>query len=267
MSNLALRVSTALVGLPLIALLTLWHERIGFALLVFLFCALGLVELTRMTMTNAPRAQRIAIIVAGTALCAAIYWRPGLALIWLLSAAMIAATAMLAHPGDIASATGRLGVAVFSVFYLGGFSAPLALLQRDVADGPFWVFVAIAVTFANDTGAYFAGRAFGRHKLYPVISPSKTVEGAFGGLAGGVISAWICHATFFPDLTLRDCLLVAVPAAVLGPIGDLLESMIKRSAGVKDSGRMLPGHGGVLDRVDALLFVTAWVYAYTTLLR
>jgi phosphatidate cytidylyltransferase len=180
---------------------------------------------------------------------------------------MVAATAILAHPGEITGATSRLGIAVFSVFYLGGLSAPLALLQRDVAAGPFWVFVAIAVTFANDTGAYFAGRTLGRHKLYPAISPSKTVEGAFGGLAGGLIAAWICHLTFFPELTLRDCLLVGMPAAVIGPIGDLLESMIKRSAGVKDSGRMLPGHGGILDRIDALLFVSAWVYAYTTQLR
>jgi phosphatidate cytidylyltransferase len=267
MSNLALRVLTAAVGLPLVGLLALWHERLGFALLIFLFCTLGLIELTKITMTGAPRAQRVAVIVTGVALSAALYARPGMALVWLLAATMIASTAILAHPGEISGATSRLAAAVFGVFYLGGFSAPLALLQRDVADGPFWVFVAIAVTFANDTGAYFAGRTLGRHKLYPAISPSKTVEGAFGGLAGGLIAAWICRATFFPALTLRDLLLVGLPAAVIGPIGDLIESMIKRSAGVKDSGRMLPGHGGILDRVDALLFVSAWVYTYTTQLR
>ena len=124
-----------------------------------------------------------------------------------------------------------------------------------------------AASLANDTAAYFTGRFLGRHKLYPAISPSKTVEGAVGGLFGGLAAAIACRATFFPALTLRDCLMVAVPGAVIGPIGDLLESMIKRSAGVKDSGRMLPGHGGILDRVDALLFVTAWIYAYTTRFR
>jgi phosphatidate cytidylyltransferase len=267
MSNLALRVLTAAVGLPLVGLLALWHQRLGFALLVFLFCALGLIELTKLTLGSVPRAQRVAVIVTGVALSMALYARPGLALIWVLAASVVTATAMLLHPGAIESATVRLALAMFGVFYLGGFSAPLALLQRDLPDGPFWVFVAVAVTFANDTGAYFAGRFLGRHKLYPAISPSKTVEGAVGGLLGGVLIAWVCRATFFPGLTLRDCLLVAVPGAVLGPIGDLLESMIKRSAGVKDSGRLLPGHGGVLDRVDALLFVSAWIYAYTTLIR
>jgi phosphatidate cytidylyltransferase len=156
---------------------------------------------------------------------------------------------------------------MFGVVYLGGLSAPLALLQRDVGDGPLWVFVAIAVTFANDTGAYFAGRALGRHKLYPLISPSKTVEGAAGGLVGGLLAVMVSRLTFFPTLTLADCFLVAIPSAIIGPIGDLLESMLKRSAGVKDSGRTLPGHGGVLDRIDALLFVTAWVYAYAGYLR
>ena len=83
-----------------------------------------------------------------------------------------------------------------------------------------------------------------------------------GGLAASVVARPGATRHSSPRLTLRDCLLVAVPAAVIGPIGDLLESMIKRSAGVKDSGRMLPGHGGMLDRIDALLFVGAWVYAY-----
>jgi phosphatidate cytidylyltransferase len=140
-------------------------------------------------------------------------------------------------------------------------------LQRDVADGAFWVFVAVAVTFANDTGAYFAGRALGRHKLYPAISPAKTVEGWAGGLVASVGVVFLARATFFPALTVADCLLVAVPAAFLGPAGDLVESMLKRSGGVKDSGRLLPGHGGMLDRIDALLFVGAWVYAFARHLR
>ena len=91
------------------------------------------------------------------------------------------------------------------------------------------IVVNIAVTFGNDTGAYFAGRAFGRHKLYPTISPAKTVEGAVGGLVAGVGVLLAGHATVASTLTVADCFLVAGPAAVLGPIGDLVESMIKRS--------------------------------------
>ena len=151
--------------------------------------------------------------------------------------------------------------------YVGGLTAPLALLHRTLPDGPLWVLTAIASTFGNDTGAYFAGRAFGRHKLYPTISPGKTVEGALGGLVATVLLLFLIRATFFPALTVADCLLVAIPGSILGPIGDLVESMLKRSAGVKDSGHLIPGHGGLLDRLDALLFVGAWIYAYAVFLR
>jgi phosphatidate cytidylyltransferase len=129
------------------------------------------------------------------------------------------------------------------------------------------VLLAVAVTFGNDTGAYFAGRALGRHKLYPAVSPSKTVEGAVGGLVASVAVMVLARATAAHWLTWADCLLVAVPAAVIGPIGDLTESLIKRAAGVKDSGKLLPGHGGMLDRIDALLFVSAWIYVYVRYLR
>jgi phosphatidate cytidylyltransferase len=145
--------------------------------------------------------------------------------------------------------------------------ATLALLQRDASHGALWVCATIAVTFANDTGAYFAGRAFGRHKLYPTISPGKTVEGAVGGLVAGLAVMLVGHATVAPMLTVADCLWVAVPGAIVGPVGDLVESMIKRSVGAKDSGKLLPGHGGMLDRIDALLFVSAWVYVYAIHLR
>jgi phosphatidate cytidylyltransferase len=267
MSNLALRVLTAVIALPLVGLLVLWDERLGFALLVFLFALLGTIEYTAIALKGAPRWQRALVVAAGVGLGVGLYARADLGLVWVLAAVILSATAVLVAPGDLPGATARLGAAVMGTIYPGAFAAPLALLQRDVADGPFWVFLALAVTFANDTGAYFAGRALGRHKLYPLISPSKTIEGAFGGLGGSVAAALICRATFFHALTLRDSLLVAAPAAVLGPVGDLVESMLKRSGGVKDSGKLLPGHGGVLDRVDALLFVAAWVYTYAAFLR
>ena len=128
------------------------------------------------------------------------------------------------------------------------------------ARGAAWVLFAIAVSFGNDTGAYFAGRGFGRHKLYPAVSPGKTVEGGIGGLAAGLLVMFVGRALFAPWLTIGDCLLVAIPAGIVGPIGDLVESLIKRASGVKDSGRLLPGHGGMLDRIDGLLFAAPAAY-------
>jgi phosphatidate cytidylyltransferase len=169
---------------------------------------------------------------------------------------------VLFAPGEIPEAGHRLGAAVFSVLYVGGLAAPLALLQRDAAHGRAWVLLAVAVTFGNDTGAYFAGRALGRHKLYPKVSPAKSVEGAVGGMAASLALMLGLRATLAGWLSLADCLAVGVPAGVIGPIGDLVESLMKRAAGVKDSGHLIPGHGGMLDRIDALLFVGAWVYVY-----
>jgi phosphatidate cytidylyltransferase len=267
MSNLALRLLTAAVGLPLVAVLVFWREPLGFGALMTLVAALALVEYTGIVLPAAPRWLRVVIVIAGVGLSVGLYLQPQLAIVWALAALMLASAAVLAAPGEIPAAGARLGLACFGVFYIGLLAAPLPLLQRDAADGPLWVAVAITTTFANDTGAYFAGRSLGRHKLYPTISPSKTVEGAVGGLAGGLAPLLVLHAFLPLRLTVTDCLLVAVPASIVGPIGDLVESMIKRSAGVKDSGRLLPGHGGLLDRIDALLFVGAWVYVYVIHIR
>ena len=267
MSNLALRVLTAVVALPLLAALVVWREPLGFGVFVLVVAALALTEYTGMMLAGASRRLRAEVVVVGVALGAALYLRPELGLVWVLGALVAVSLAVLLEPGEIAGAGARLGVAGFGVMYLGVLPAALALLHRDAANGALWVCATIAVTFGNDTGAYFAGRAFGRHKLYPAISPAKTVEGAVGGLAAGLGLMLLGHATVAPMMTVADCVLVAVPAAVLGPAGDLVESMLKRSAGVKDSGKLLPGHGGMLDRVDALLFVSAWVYVYVVHLR
>ncbi len=267
MTNLAQRIASAVVGLPVVGLLILWDDRRGFGIFIVLMTAAALVEYAGMALRGRGFGERLAVVIVGSALAAALIVRPDLGALWAMAASIAIATAVMARPGDIATAGARLGAAGFGVLYLGGLTPALALLQRDVADGPLWVFAAVGVTFANDTGAYFAGKAFGRHKLYPLVSPSKTVEGGIGGLALGVAFMLVGRATFFPALTVADCLLIALPAAVLGPMGDLVESLLKRSAGVKDSGRMIPGHGGILDRIDALLFVAAWIYAYARHIR
>ena len=120
------------------------------------------------------------------------------------------------------------------------------------------------------TFAYFAGRAFGKHKLYEKVSPKKTWEGFAGGAIGAVASLFITRALFpdaFGHFTTLDLLFIGVPAAALAPAGDLAESLLKRNYGVKDSGNTIPGHGGVLDRVDALFFVAPWVLLYATGIR
>ncbi len=130
-----------------------------------------------------------------------------------------------------------------------------------------WVVVSMVITWANDTFAYFTGRLLGKHKLYPEVSPNKTWEGFFGGMAGSVGGLFVYRGLFETPLTAVDCVVVGLAGAVCGPIGDLCESMLKRAYGVKDSGKLIPGHGGVLDRIDALLFNSPMVFLYVYYLR
>ncbi len=267
MGNLALRVLSAVVALPVLAVLVLWAPPLGFGLLVLLVAGLALHECAAIMLAGTPAGLRATVVTLGVAFTAALYFTPILAFPWTLAALAATAAAVLFEPGDIPAAGHRLGSAIFCVLYVGGLAAPLALLQRDAAHGRAWVLLAVAVTFGNDTGAYFAGKAFGRHKLYPKVSPAKSVEGAVGGMAASVLIMFGLRAALCPWLTLGDCLAVGVPAGIIGPIGDLVESLMKRAAGVKDSGHLIPGHGGMLDRIDALLFVGAWVYVYAVHIR
>ncbi len=265
-SNLALRVASAAVGLPLIGVVVLWRNSLGMAALVLLVVALGLREYVALLMADAPPVQRWAVLVVGITFAVAVYQRPAMTFALAAVALVGVGISTLLAPGPIDRAAGRLGIGVFGVFYL-SLLVSLALLHRDLPEGRVWVAVALGVTFCNDTGAYFVGRAVGRHKLAPAISPGKTVEGGVGGLAAGIGFMLASRATFFPAIGLFDCLAIGSGAGFLGPAGDLVESLLKRSVGAKDSGRLIPGHGGILDRIDAVLFVGAFVYAYARYLH
>jgi phosphatidate cytidylyltransferase len=143
----------------------------------------------------------------------------------------------------------------------------LSWLRLLPETGLGWVIVSLGITWGNDTFAYFGGRLFGKHKLYPQVSPNKTWEGFAGGMFGSLLAMFVLKLGFYPFLSVVDCLVLGVAGGIFGPIGDLAESMLKRAYGVKDSGKIIPGHGGLLDRVDALLFNAPLVFAYVWVLR
>jgi phosphatidate cytidylyltransferase len=159
-----------------------------------------------------------------------------------------------------------VAVTLFGLLYLG---ATLSFLvsTRLLPQGEWLIFFLLFVTWAADTGAYYAGTLWGRHRLAPRISPKKSVEGLAGGFVGAMIAACVARWWFLPMLSVLDCAILSVLLTGVGLWGDLAESALKRSVGVKDSGAVLPGHGGMLDRLDSLLFTAPAFYYYVTLLK
>ena len=147
----------------------------------------------------------------------------------------------------------------FGIFYVGFCSAHLILL-RSLPEGIYWLLVLTAVTVFSDTGAYYVGRALGKTKLYPALSPGKTRAGAVGGIVSGMLAGLVLAVLLFEGINPVTTALLFLVLSVVGIMGDLAESLVKRVSGVKDSGFILPGHGGVLDRCDSLLLTAPVLY-------
>jgi phosphatidate cytidylyltransferase len=160
--------------------------------------------------------------------------------------------------GDLAKAMPGAATALLGVVYIfGAWRCAVALREIN----PHWLMIALLVSWAGDTAALYVGRAFGRHKLAPRVSPSKTWEGSIGSVVGGVLAAGVYAHFLIPSAALWAVLAVAAVGNIAGQVGDLCESAFKRGAGMKDSGTTLPGHGGWLDRIDSSLFSIPVVYA------
>lgn len=157
-------------------------------------------------------------------------------------------------------------ITLFGVLYI-GLTLSTLVSTRSLPAGELFVLFVALVTWASDTGAYYAGTLWGSHLLAPSVSPKKTVEGVLGGMALATGAALLAQAWFLPQLSPLDALVLGVLLTGAGLFGDLCESAIKRSVGVKDSGGILPGHGGMLDRLDSLLFTAPTFYYYVTFVR
>lgn len=148
---------------------------------------------------------------------------------------------------------------VFGLLYIGLLGAHVCLI-RVLPDGASWLIIASAITACSDSGAYFVGKKFGRRKLCPNVSPNKTIEGAVGGVLSALAASLLFGYLLLVDLNLPFLITSAIILSIVGIVGDLTESIIKRGTYTKDSGTLLAGHGGVLDRVDSLLFVAPVLY-------
>ena len=170
------------------------------------------------------------------------------------------------RPGaDLGRAADRVGQYLLGVAYVSLLTS-LPMLRR-LDDGLAWVFVVLAVSWLGDTGGYFAGKYFGRTKLYPLVSPKKTWEGVAGGIALATAGLFVVRSVALPALSVVDVLVLGPSLCAAGVVGDLSESLMKRAWGVKDSGTIMPGHGGLLDRIDSVLFVAPLLYAYLALTK
>ena len=266
--NLTQRVGTALVALPVVlAALLLGPPWLALAI-VALALGVGLVEYFGLLRARGIRPMRL----AGALLTAALFLdvvAPGG---WKLTlgplAALLLLVAMLSRGPD-EDAVGAGAATLLGAVYLGVLGGTLGALRmlEPVGEGAWRVVLLLGILIVSDSCAFFVGHAFGRRRLAPVISPGKTVEGAIGGLVGGVVGAFLIQKLGLPQLLPLHAAGLGVAVATMGIAGDLEESLLKRWAGVKDSGRLFPGHGGMLDRLDSLLFGAPVLYYYFQYLR
>jgi len=274
--KLAKRVGAGIVLIPIVLLIT-YRGGPAFACFVALLAALGSSEFVKMAAARGFRVSGLAVI-PGSALVVLAFYFGGLAMAG-AAITLVALVTMIERllRADVETYVLSISLSLTAVIYtgwlLGSFillrEFPAAALEPELAGagdiGRWLVFMVLVLSWSNDSGAYFVGSAVGRHKLMVRVSPSKTVEGALGGIAACIGAALVCRATFASFFGPGEAVLAGILVGAACIVGDLVESMLKRSTGVKDSSNLIPGHGGLLDRFDSLLFAGPVFYLFARL--
>ena len=262
-SNLTARLLVAVVFVPGIWMLLYRVHPIAFFLLVAIAVVIAMLEVGAMVAPDDKPTQFLGAAMALGVAVALWTWgaSPRVLVTVMVGVPLLGLLVPLLRLGDIQTAGLRAAVLAFGPIYCALPPTFLALLRRD--HHPGWVVVALMMAWFSDTGGYFAGRYFGKHKLYEAVSPKKTIEGSIGGLAAVAVgTTWASLHFLKGHLPLVHGLVLAVVGGGLGQAGDLVESLFKRSTEIKDSGGILPGHGGILDRIDAMMYTSTIVYLY-----
>lgn len=260
------RVYTAAVLIPAVYIIIRHLPPWTLTLLLMVGGALALIELYRMCLRTPQNHLLIGVGMTVSALVLARHQLPLTSMdLWTI-ATLAFPVAMVLSRGSFNHRLKDTWLIAFGVLYV-GFTLSTVASTRLLQGGERLVLFLAIVTWAGDTGAYYAGTLWGKHLLAPSISPKKTIEGVGGGAGLALIVAFAGHASFVPELSLQDAVILGLLLTLAGLLGDLWESAIKRRTGIKDSGNILPGHGGMLDRLDSLLFTAPAFYYYVTYVR
>ncbi|HNP69736.1 MAG TPA: phosphatidate cytidylyltransferase [Kouleothrix sp.] len=282
-SSLAQRVISALILLPIVIGLVWWGVW-PIVVLVVAATVVGLLELYGAFAQGGYRPRVAVGIALALALIGAVTLRATTSLDLVMPLITLAIVASLVF--ELTRHSERGGVASWALtlagaFYLGWLFSqfiPLRMLSSALRpnlftllglpldSGAAWIYLILAITWIQDTAAYFVGKYTGRHKMAPILSPKKTWEGAVGGLVGSVLASVGFAVVFGLPINTAQALFLGLVGGIVGPLGDLAESMIKRQVGLKDAGNLIPGHGGILDRADSLLFTGPVLYYLIKLL-
>lgn len=268
------RLLTGAVALPLLILFILKASVFVFSCFVSFVALLGLSEFYRMALPGRTTVGNVASLSG--ALAVFLFASPeslqcflplpaGNGVLFALTVLFLtAAIFFLFSIKEIRQSAAEMALVWSGFAYVPLLLSHLVLL-RALPSGIEWVFLMLLIVMSGDTAAYYVGSSLGKRKLYPAVSPNKSIEGALGGLCGSLAGTLIAKFTFFPGLSGLDCVVTALVVGALGQMGDLFESLLKRSFGVKDSGVIIPGHGGILDRLDSILFAAPALYYYAYL--
>jgi phosphatidate cytidylyltransferase len=257
------RIATAAVAIPALLALILYAPPWLFAAVVAAIAAVGIGEYATMAFPM-QRGERVLTIILGVAVIAGAAWQAdGRALLGALTLTVSAGLVWtLLARSDFEHGLRDLGLALVGILYTSFLTPHFIWLHGVGTEGPLWVIFVLVIGMAGDTGGYTVGHALGRHKLAPRISPGKSVEGAIGIVAASLLGGAVSKLLFLRHVPWAEVMLLSAIMAIIGQLGDLSESIMKRTFGVKESGWLFPGHGGVLDRLDSLLFPVAFLYYY-----
>ncbi len=265
-SSLLKRWITALIAGPSVVVLIVWAPGIVFLSFVGVVALLASFEYAQMSFGRMTRPETVEGGLMAFIVVASCYNAGGNHLSGAITGVIIWIVIRYMIQYQIARTPERPDMAVVCQRIFGYCVLPLLLshlaLLRQTRAGAWWLLMMFLIVVAGDVAAFFVGTKFGKRKLMPAVSPAKTWEGAMASLSAGVIVACLYGHYVLPEVSWLHLLLVGAGTNLLAQLGDLGESLMKRSSGAKDSGRLLPGHGGVLDRVDAFLFAAPFVYYY-----
>jgi phosphatidate cytidylyltransferase len=258
---------TGVIAVPLLLLIVIYGGPDVFALLIAAAVLVGVHEYNTMIFDASFVWEKWEGLVIALLVVLSVYMgKPALVLAVLIFSVLAAFCLALPRVRQQTPDLMPVAKVVLGFMYIPLLLSHFILIRR-FEDGILWVFFVLVLAFAGDTAAFYAGRTWGKKKLLPAVSPGKTVEGVLGLVAGSVLACVVYQQFLLPDVPVIHAALMGFFGSILGQLGDLCESLLKRASGVKDSGAVLPGHGGILDRLDSLLFIAPFVYYYHVLLR